>query len=131
MRKSKFEIFIISHIIEIRKFLFFFLQTKNVKIITYIIFFLNREFRNLYFSCKLKSAVFYFYESHFENILFFPQKGIQKFSPFFRDSIFAANNTRKYYFNMVSLMRTLLIVMQYTALERERNSFTYLSFVSL
>ncbi len=41
-------------------------------------------------------------ESNFENI----QKGIQKFSRFFRDSLFAANNTRKYYFNIVSLMRT-------------------------
>ncbi len=72
-------------------------------------------------------------------IFFFPQKGIGKFSPFFRYSIFAANNIRKYYFNMVSLMRTSFITMQYSVLERERerarererDMFTFLSFLSL
>ncbi len=62
-------------------------------------------------------------------IFFFPQECIRKFSPFFRDSIFAAHNTNKYYFNMVSLMETSFTTMQYTAPERDR--FTYLSFVTL
>ncbi len=50
-------------------------------------------------------------ELNFENILFFSQKGIRKFSPFFRDAIFAANNTHKYYFNIISLMRTSFTTM--------------------
>ncbi len=100
MRKSKFEIFIVSHVIKIRKFLFF-LRTKNFLITVYIIFFRDREFKNLYFSCKLKSAVSLFLWVEFWKYYFFPQKSILKFSPFFRDSIFAANNTYKYYFNII------------------------------
>ncbi len=65
----------------IRKFLFF-LQTKNFLITTYIIFFCDWELKNLYFSCKLKLAVFYFW-IEFWKYSFFPQKGIRKFSLFF------------------------------------------------
>ncbi len=80
IHKLKFEIFIVSHVIEIQKFLFF-LQTKNFKINTYIIFFCNWEFKNLYFFCKLKSAVFYFY-SRILKILFFSTKRYSKISLF-------------------------------------------------
>ncbi len=60
---------------------------------TTTICFCDREFKNLYFPCKLKSAVFYFYELNFENVLFFHKKVFENFSPFFHDSIFAVNNT--------------------------------------
>ncbi len=103
---------------------FSFLRTKNFKTTTHIIFFLWSEVSKFIFSCKLKSAGFFF-RVEFWKYSFFPQKGIQKFSPFFCDLIFAANNNRKYYFNMVSLTRTSFTAMQYTEL-REIGSPIYL-----
>ncbi len=50
----------------------------------YIIFFRDREFNNLYFSCKLKLAVFFsFYASNFINILFFHKKVFENILFFF------------------------------------------------
>ncbi len=58
-------------------------------------------FIDYYFKNRLIGFKEIINESNFENIFFFYKKGIPKFSPFFRDPIFAANNNRKYYGNII------------------------------
>ncbi len=71
-------------------------------------------------------SFFLFLWVEFWKYSFLPQRGTQKFSHFFRDSIFIANKTRTYYFNIVSLMQTSFTTMQYTVLERDGFTYFYL-----